>query len=621
VPSIRSISQRAFAGSSATIQRPSGVQPGDLLIAFMGSDQGSVSDLQISGGWTLISQQGGFIDAWAGSKVWRRVATASEPTSYTVSQHSGADGVVIIVALRDASASGIIAVGDGAEEPFTWAVRVPAATPRQPGCLALRWAAGTQYLPGGDVDWFYPAGHQGVTQLQSRDFASAALAVRQLPSNSPIGTAWFEVDPWVDVWQSFTVIVPPPSQSGPTPPPAPAPTIPAIDSSEQVVHYTYVFADLLTDELVANDLDLQDVTYERRIGEPGSFSATVSVVDEVTAAKVARVVPRHPEDLSTGPGRTVCHVYRNGVVWGSYIIWSASISWGGRDQPIQVRLEGSSLESYLFRVKIREDMGPYEGVDQIEIARDLLATMQLTPRYNIGLVLTSGTSGVTRDAHFLASDAASVGERLRELADVDDGFEWMIVVVDNGDGTRTRHWVWGYPHIGSDATDHKFLQPGNVLSWSESIDVRGGTAFQARGQASSDDASEETQAPVSDVILAQAHLDAGWPGLDVTTDHSNVSDVETLNAYARWGAANRAGATRLHEATVRLPANTTFGPGNLGDKVTLMLVNPWWPVENGVASFAKAWRVVGMQIKPPSRGSDIEECTLTFEEEEEMPGA
>src|SRR5690606_11563921 len=250
--------------------------------------------------------------------------------------------------------------------------------------------------------------------------------------------------------------------------------------------------------------------------------------------------------------------------------------------------EGASLESYLFRVHIREDLGPYEGVDQIQIARDLLATMQLTPRYNIKLVLTEGTSGVLRDAQFLASEAASYGERLQELANVDNGFEWMIVTVDNGDGTRTRYWVWGYPHIGSDATDHKFLQPGNVLAWSESIDVRGGTAFQARGQASSEDASEEAQAPVSQVILAQDHIAAGWPGLDVTTDYSNVSDVQTLNAYARWGATHRAGATRLHEATVRLPANTTFGPGNLGDRVTLMLVNPWWPVENGVASFANA---------------------------------
>lgn len=618
MPTIRSYSQRAFASTSSTVQRPSGVQPGDLLIAFMGSDRGDVSDLQISGGWTLLAPQEGFIDAWAGSKVWRRVATAGEPSSYQVSQGPGADGVVIIVAIRDASASGIVVRAAGAEE-WSNEVLAPAATPSKAGSLALRWAAGSPFLPGYEVDWYYPSGHQGVTQLQSGLFASAALAARQLPTTSPIGSAEFVVVPPVDVWQAFTVIVPPATSSGPTPPPAPPPTIPPIDSSEQVVHYRYDFCDLLTDKLIANDLDLKDVSYERRIGEAGSFSATVDIVDEITAAKVARVIPRHPEDLSSGPGRTIVHVYRNGVVWGSYIIWSASISWGGKDQPIQVRLEGASLESYLFRVKIRSDLGPYEGVDQIQIARDLLDNMQSTPRYNIGLILTEGTSGVTRDRHYLAADASTFGERLQELADVDDGFEWVINVVDQGNGVRTRHWVWGYPTIGSDATDHKFLQPGNVLSWSESIDVRGGTAFQARGQASSDDASEETQAPVSDVVLAEAHLAAGWPGLDVTTDYSSVSDVQTLNDYAKWGATHRAGATRLHQATVRLPAATTFGPGNLGDRVTLMLVNAWWPIEDGVASFAKSWRVVGMAIRPPSKGSDIEECTLTFEEGQEEP--
>lgn len=618
MPTIRSFSRRAFAGTSATVQRPSGVQAGDLLIAFFGSDQGDVSDLQISGGWTLLRQQAGFPDAWAGSKVWRRVASANEPSSYQVSQAPGADGVVIIVALRDAATSGIVVTADGAEET-TNAVWAPPATPSKAGSLALRWAGGTPFLPGTDVFWWTPNGHQEITQAQSGLFATAILVARQLNTNSPIGSAEFVAVPPIDVWQTYTVIVPPASQSGPTPPPAPPPTIPAIDSSEQVVHYRYDFCDLLTDELIANDLDLQDVSYERRIGEAGSFSATVNIVDEITAAKVARVIPRHPEDLSSGPGRTIVHVYRNGVIWGSYIIWSANISWGGKDQPIQVRLEGASLESYLFRVKIRSDLGPYEGVDQIEIARNLLETMQLTPRYNIGLILTQGTSGVTRDRHYLASDASTFGERLQELADVDDGFEWLITVIDQGNGVRTRHWVWGYPTIGSDASDHKFLQPGNVLSWSESIDVRGGTAFQARGQASSEDASEETQAPVSDVVLAQDHLNAGWPGLDVTTDYSSVSDVQTLNDYAKWGATHRAGATRLHQATVRLPANTTFGPGNLGDRVTLMLVNPWWPIEDGIASFAKSWRVVGMAIRPPSKGSDIEECTLTFEEGQEEP--
>lgn len=616
MPSVRSFSRRAFAGSSSTVSRPSGTQAGDVLIAIHGADQGSASDMTISGGWTLVRSQDGFVDAWAGSRVWRRVATASEPSSYTVSQASGADGVVIVVALTEATATGIVVTADGAEE-FTNEVPAPAATPPKAGCLALRWAGGTLFLPGDDVTWQYPSGHTPITQAQSGLFASAALAVRSLSTNTPIGSASFLAIPAIHVWQSFTIIVPPSTSSGPTPPPAPPPTIPAISSSEQVVHYGYVFADLLTDELIANDLDLHDVSYERRIGEHGPFSAQVDITDEITAAKVARILPRHPEDLSSGPGRVVVHVYRSGVIWGSYIIWSASVTWNGRGQPIQVQIEGSSLESYLLRVKIRSDLGPYEGEDQIQIARDLLDNMQSTSRYDIGLVLTSGTSGVTRDRHYLASEASTYGERLQELADVDDGFEWTIIVVDNGDGTRTRQWVWGYPTLGSDATSHKFLQPGNVLSWSESIDVRGGTAFQARGQAESDDASEETQAPVSDIVLAQAHIDAGWPGLDVTTDHSNVSDEATLTSYATWGATHRAGATRLHQATVRLPANTTFGPGNLGDRVTLMLVNPWWPVVDGVASFAKSWRVVGMSFKPPSKGSDIEECVLTFEEGEE----
>lgn len=560
-----------------------------------------------SGGWSLAGSVAS--SGTLGTNVWVRTAGLSAPSSYTITQGADADSVVIIAAVSGVSGATPrvgIAQASG-DEVVTPNVDLPAGTGTE-----LRIGAGW-IPPVIFADWAEPSGYEIEAQGQSRFFVSAMLSSRTVAVPGATGEVPLQVDHALQYLHGLTVLFSDQVSSGGETPPAPPPTVPALPSDARVVHYTYEFVDLLTDAQICKDLDLRDVSYERRIGEAGSFSASLDITDEVSAGKVARILPRHPEDLSTGPGRTLVHVYRNGVVWGSFVIWAASVSWQGRG-PITVSINGTSLESYLSHVKIREDV-PYEGWDQIDIARDLITRMQSTPRYDIGLQFQAGTSGVTRDRVYLASEGSTYGERIAELAAVQNGFEWAIQVVDNGDGTRSRVVAWGAPKLGSPATGHKFMQPGAVLSWQEDIDsLRGGTAFQTRGESINEDASTTSEPLVSQVVLAQAHIDAGWPGLDVTADYSSVSEVDTLDSYAQWWATNRGGAVRVHQATVRLPANTSYGPGNLGDTVTFMLSNPWWPIENGQASFAKAWRVVGMAFKPPAKGSGQEECTLTFEE-------
>lgn len=384
-----------------------------------------------------------------------------------------------------------------------------------------------------------------------------------------------------------------------------------------VVPYRYVFADLLTDTYIC-DLTLDKVTYDRRVIEPGTFRATVEIANAKVANQVARIVPRHPDVLTTGPGRTVVHVYRAGQVWGTYLIWQAQVSQRGRDN-VQVELQGSGLESYLNHVDIRTDIPPLTGVDQVQIARELITHMQTDPSADIGLQLQPGASGVARGLTALAADARSYGDRLVELARSDDGFEWTIhVSVDLATGVRTRHWVWGYPQLGSLFSNHVFTMPGNVISWQESIDaLRAATRWQVRGDSVNSDITNVSTPLLSDIVPAQAYLDAGWPRTDGTHDYSKVGSKAVLDNYAAWWAANRAGALRIHQATVRLPADTAFSPLNLGDYVRLMLTNDWWPVIDGAASFSKSWRVIGIAVTPPDRTNPQEECVLTFSEEME----
>lgn len=380
------------------------------------------------------------------------------------------------------------------------------------------------------------------------------------------------------------------------------------------VWYRYRACDLLTDRHIA-DLDLSQVTFTRRIGEAGTFQATITISNPEDAERAALVVPRFPEDLSTGPGRTVIHVYRNGAVWGSYLLTAATVSSEGRSNTT-ISLTGSSLEEYLNWVQIRTSIAPYVAVDQIDIMRDLIDRMQGEPIYDIGLTVQAGSSGVTVDRTYLATDAASYGQRLAELADVEGGFEWMVRTMAGVGGARTREVVWGYPTLGNDDADHVFQMPGNVTSISESIDAtRGGTAWQVRGESTNDDVTDESVPLMSDVAYADAYLDAGWPGIDQSVDYSSVRIKETLDAYARWNANYLAGALRHVQATVWLDADSTFSPNNLGDRARLKIVNDWWPVVGGVASFSKSWRVIGVDVTPPERGADQDSVSLTFQEE------
>ena len=605
---IRSIAT-AESGStpSFTCPKPDGTTEGDLLVAFHTSDTGVLADMGTPTGgatWQSLASRAGD-GGWAGTKLWVKVAGASEPSAYgfTQSATGPADGVAAIVAISGAATTTPVVAQTGSSTSVT-AVPTPGITPSGTADVELRWAAAL--MEGTNASWEPPSGLVERADLQSGVYTTATLATRTLTSSAPTDTADFTLNTSAP-YQGFTVAVASAATSdpGPASDPIPDPT-PATPSR----HYRFVFADLLTDTYLG-ELDLVVDRFDRRIGEAGTFSATIPITNRTEADKVAAIIPRHPDDLTTGPGRIVCHVYRRGIIWGTYIIWSASVSESQR-QGLQVQLQGATLESYLSHVEIRTDL-PYTQQDQITIARSLLTSMQAQTYANIGLILQAGTTGQPRDIAYLNGEVATYGQRLKELGDREDGFEWLIHTEDVA-GVRTRAWKWGYPKLGDITSDHLWAQPGHVLSWQEDIDaLAGATSYRARGDSINTDVASASTPLLSTERNADAHLAAGWPRLDRTVDYTSVKDADTLEAYAiRW-AAQRPGAVRVHQATIRLEGDE-FTPANLGDYARLMLVNDWWPRQDGYASFSKSWRVIGIQVNPPTRGGQ-ESATLVFEEE------
>ncbi|MEV4246953.1 hypothetical protein AB0J63_26515 [Streptosporangium canum] len=612
---LRSVSSTQSTGTGFTCPKPAGAVQGDVLIAFQTNSFGGSMPTPTGGGatWQLLGSRSDESGEWIGSKVWWKIAGASEPAQYGFVNSGVGLAIVAIAAISDTDgATPKIASLKNAQDN---SITAPSVTATTTAGVTLRWAAAVLSSSG---SWTPPSGHTEQVDRSVSGLGAASLASKSRPAAGITGTATFTWNGYlgdVPVFShGFTVDV-----GGVGTPEEPPEVIPPSPD----IHNRFVFCDAATDAFIA-DLDLDDVTYTRAIGEAGSFSAKIDIPNAEVADAVASIVPRwdvhddplEPDSLSTGPGRTICHVYRNGVIWGSYLIWSATVT-GDEQGYISVRLQGATLESYLNHVEIREDIPAYEGIDQVEIARDLIGHMQSQTHANIGLTLQAGTSGVTRDREYLAGETATYGQRIKELADVDGGFEWMIHTSDPGTGTRLREWRYGYPTLGSATTDHVFTLPGNIISWSQNIDaLRGATSYRARGESISDDISTRSVPLMSDPQDATTHLAAGWLRLDSTKDYSTVKEVSTLNAYATRWAAERPGAVRVHQVTVSL-ANTDFTPANLGDKARLIIVNDWWPIRDGAASFDRRWRIIGVSVNATSRDSQ-ETVTLIVEEETEI---
>ncbi len=379
-----------------------------------------------------------------------------------------------------------------------------------------------------------------------------------------------------------------------------------------MTYYQYLFADLLTDLPLAS-LELEQVRFDRRIIQAGTFSAVAQVPNAEVAEKVRRIVPSGPLDWHTGPGRTVCHVLRGGVLWGTYLIWQVTPQGNERGRN-SVAIQGASLESYLNRVEIREDL-TYTDQDEITgIGAALITHMQSDPRADIGLTLNTTATGQLRDRTYKRSEAASYGQRLGELATVDDGFEWMIRTYLDGSGNRVREWV-AADRLLSSAADHAFLRPGNIVSWSYLSDATdAATDWQARGATINTDLGEVSEPLMSNTWPVDELTDVGWPRLDRTLDRQTVTEFDTLQSYAHWWRNNRSGVVRIPQATVRLSGESRFTPNSLGDYAHLTIVDTWYPLgADGNPSFSERWRIVGCEVTPPTRNSQ-ETCKLIFEE-------
>ncbi len=372
--------------------------------------------------------------------------------------------------------------------------------------------------------------------------------------------------------------------------------------------YTYKFANLLSDSDVA-ELELSNVRFDRRIIQAGSFTGQIVVTNLDMAEQVKKIVP----------AKTILHVYRDADIWGSYIIWSVRMTSSSRSG-VRVDFTGATLESWFYKRIVDEDLS-FDNIDQFEIARELLDTAQTgwTPyeeNANLGIVPTDNDSGVLRDRTYRLSEATSVGQRLEELANVDNGFEYIIqTYYDPEQEIRMREFVIA-ESLSTDNAPVVFTYPGSILSYELIYDAtESATAFWARGDTTSEDVTDDSEPLITTApVLADDWLSSAFPHMDKVVDYSSVTELDTLQEYAAWWKENHAGVWAVPVFTINTTDTPTILPPTaLGTEAQVTIYDEMFGLSDGRPEFSYQNRIIGIEVTPPERGK-AESIRLVIEQ-------
>lgn len=590
-----------MAGPWDFVRAPRDVQPGDMLLAFVTSSNAfDVSDIELTGGNPWVPQAELADDF--GTRVFAQVAGLNNPTWYQVELNG--EGLVGLLHIRGGTPDGLLLVSDSGGYEEDSRVPAPDASPGIAGGVEVRYAVLWNSL-------FESAWGRGQFPTEDWDLAddntAAYLGAKTLLTGADVPVKLLDTDSsLVEVWQAWTVVVTPADYVPPPPP------VPAFAQGKGTALYRFTAHDFKTGTYL-DDLYPQDVSYDKRIGEAGAFTGRLPIPNAQVAQAVRRIIPRLRSDMATGPGRFEVRIWREGVLWGRYWITGARLT-RGRDGRISVELRGSTVDAYFQSLRVRDDIF-YQG-NPVANVRALLSHAMTKPGAWSGLTFQEGSAGGDRLLLINGDDGHTYGRASQDQATGDGGFEWTINEQVGESGVEST-WVWGFPKLTSDRT-HVFTESphgGEIAEWALDIDaLQGGTDWETRGGTPESDASEDAF-PLWSNVVATGHRAAGWPRLDHQLDHPEQSLVKSeLNNYSAYWAEAAGGALWVRQITVILGANPSLNMNCLGDYARFIMSNVWYErTDEGGAGLDIRERIIGIQVRPTSKGVGKEEAVLTLE--------
>ncbi|RLU85891.1 hypothetical protein CTZ27_26355 [Streptomyces griseocarneus] len=345
-----------------------------------------------------------------------------------------------------------------------------------------------------------------------------------------------------------------------------------------------LLCDLRSDQLL-DAVPVQSLALDDYIGKTGSMSATIPVPNAAIAARIRATVQ---------PGRTAVWVERGREIWWGGVLWTARVASSTRGE-LSVQVGAATFDSYLDH-RLLYDTQIAAGVDQYDIARGLISYAQSMPGGDIGITYDTAPSGVRRDRTYSRYDLPRIRDLINQLAAVEGGFEWRIAAYrDPETGRRVKQLQLGSP-IRTGSAEIVLDYPGPVLAYTWPVDATvQATTWQSRGATDNRNQAAESHPLMSELLVADADLAAGWPRLDGSSDYSTVIEQATLDAHARADHARARAPLTIPEITVRMDGSIT--PALLGATIRLRIRDLWWP-----QTLDARYRTVGLAITPPERG-------------------
>ena len=377
-----------------------------------------------------------------------------------------------------------------------------------------------------------------------------------------------------------------------------------------------VFATAMGDQTLDSfDCEISEIT--RYIGKAGSCEGTIPIVNESIGTRASLILG--------GVGRLSMYAYYGQQCWWGGLLDNARLV--SNSDGAELNFSGATFEAIVDRREARED-ATHTQLEQTEYARLLWRYLQGTgPGSNLGINTDfPPINSVRRDMSWLRSEIRTVGAILKEISNRENGFEWIIDTYEDN-GYRRRALTVGYPTIGRPSSALTLTFPGDILSYEiESDALDGATSFQARGKAPDpvgtpnssrgvyDKETGETtiignapkgsekQPPImsSREFNADGFLANGYVRIDQTVERDKVTEVATLDAWAKLARDTRSGPLVLPQITARLEA---FQQNILGSNVTLRIRDYPYPLgAYGEPTYNAVARVIGYTIDPGEYG-------------------